>query len=1354
MKPYIHLTLFLFGFCLFGQSKKPNLHFRHYNVEHGLSSNRISSIIQDSLGFIWIGTNNGLNRFDGLKFKLYTSNDTLPHSLRSRVITSLLESQDKKIWVGTDRGIDWFDPEKDTFVHFDQTTEDGSELNASVIRIIQDKAGEFWFATRNQGLYRFSPQTQRLTVYKNTPADPASLSYNTIWDLFEDSRGFIWVGTSQGGLCRFSKETATFTIYRPDGKPGCLNDVAIHKIFEDSSGRIWIGTFNNGIALYNPKTETFTHFLNNVSGRKLVHIHDINEYAPGLLMISSDEGIVLFDTNTYHSFAYESALNDPQAISDNSVYTIFRDREEGFWIGTYYGGINYCSHYLQNFVHYQHSPYTNSLNGNVVSCFAEDGNGRIWIGTDEKGITQFDVKKQYFEPLPVDKRAPDAYFNVQALLYENNRLWIGTYTEGLQVLDLKTNRLDRFPFHKTDSTTIPSPNISALCKAGDGKIYIGTDHGACVYDPDKNNFEQIHSLDRNAITKIVQDGYGYIWFSTSRNGVFKLDTKIKQTIHYQTQSGKTSSLVDNDVITICLDKKKRLWFGTRGGGFCRYEYASETFIRYDDVPLPDKVINCIFSENDYLWLATNNCIVRFRPETKELFSFSRSRGLLCNEYTEDTGLQTADGSIYFGGVGGFDLFHPQHIVISLFNPPVVITQMRIFDQEITASTLGTPLKKNIEYASDPLKLSFDQSVIGFEFTVLSYIAPDENRIAYKLEGFDKQWYFTNGGQKQITYTSLPAGNYMLKVRNDTNHPDAKEIRLPITITPPFYKSATAFVLYSVFILLCFVLFIHYFFKRSEKAHQEKINRLRIEQEKEIYETKLTFFTNIAHEIRTPLSLITGPLEYITKAPDVPGRYGNYLHLIDTNCTRLLNLVNQLLDFRKIEKYAYEVKYTSFDLKTLTQNIVKPFLFMTEQNNISLQINYSGKRFHFVSDEEVLTKIINNLLTNALKYTQDSVTVAVHTEDSPDVRLVVSDNGPGISDVEKKKIFELFYQIKPAEYQDRKAGIGIGLHLTRMLVDLLDGQMRVEDNPDGKGVSFIVQLVLREASPDQPVREENETGFLASTPTPLERKTYLSASQIDASREHTIMVVDDHPDIRSFLCSFLSEHYFVMAASDAEEAFKMLENNIVHLIISDIMMPGIDGYAFCRKVKDDLKTSHIPVILLTAKTDLNSKIEGLETGADAYVEKPFSPEYLHVQIKNLLQQRRVLQEKFANSPLIAAHTVIHSKADEDFIEKVNACIHAHLNNPDFQVDRLAEALCMSRSTFFTKIKAITGMTPNDFIRVSRLKEAARLIKAGEYRVNEICFLTGFNSPSYFAKCFNKQFDMLPSEFIHRCKEKEV
>lgn len=1339
----ICLVVFFVAYLFTGYAR--NMHFRHYKIDDGLSSNRINCITQDSIGFMWFGTNNGLNRFDGYNFKVYTSKDGDETALRSRMVTAIIESTDRKLWIGTDAGVDIFDPVTGVFTRFDKKTITGESLEYHIVKILEDDDGEFWFATRNSGLFRYSPHKEVLTVYRNEPDNAYSLAYDNLWDLFEDSRGLIWLGCSQQGMCAFSKATGQFRRYQNTGEPGCLQENAVHKIFEDSFGRLWIGTFNEGIALFDRETETFTAFLNNRSDNQLRHLHDINEYSPGVLFISSDEGVTLFNTSNKETISYKSRVDDPYCLSDNSVYTLYCDYEGSFWMGTYNGGVNFCSPYLENFTHYQSSTGANSLKGNIISCFTESNEGLVWVGTEERGVFEFDPQKKIFKQILAGGHTPDTYYNIQSIGYDEPNLWIGTYTEGLKKLNMQTGESQVYYYYSaTDSTSICSNTVSAIMKSGTGEFYFGTDMGVSVYNPVNDKFRQL-DIGKVSVNKIVQDSYGMIWLSTSRDGVFSIEPKNGTITNYKNREGDDTSLVDNNVITMCVDNRGRLWFGTMGEGFCRFDYEQKNFVRYKETDLPDKVVNCIFSVQDDLWIVTNNHVVKFNPETGDLLTFSHSKGILCDQYTEDTGLKTANGMLYMGGVGGMDILDPQNIRVSSYVPAVVVTRMTLFDKDVTVFENHSPITKSIEYEKQII-LTYDQSMIGFELAALSFLSPDENKIEYTLQGFDKQWYTVTGKRRQVSYTGLPAGDYLLRVRGDGR--EDREITLSITITPPFYLSSMALFVYFLLAFFLLALLIVYLVRRSEKKHKRKINLLNTEKEKEIYEAKLEFFTNIAHEIRTPLSLITGPLEFITKAADIPDKYGNYLNIIERNCIRLLTLVNQLLDFRKVETKAFDIRYSKIDLKEFLETMLKRFSFSAEQNNIRIELKLKDIGSEFVTDEEILTKVFSNLLTNGIKYAESRIEVSVERKEK-ELCILLSDDGAGIPDTEKKKIFDLFYQSPRSETENKKMGIGIGLHLTKVLVELLEGELQVYDNPERKGVTFSLRLPVKTLEIKS--IDPQEYLMLSSSSVVDESEEMTTPAEARQKNEKTALIVDDNPDIRHFLLEFLQDKYFLILAADADEALKLLDNNIVHIIVSDVMMPGMDGFEFCERVKEDIKTSHIPVILLTAKTDMNSRLEGLETGADAYIEKPFSTEHLMIQMKNLLLQREKLQERYATNPLIAAKTVIHSKADEKFIGQTTKVILEHITNAEFQVDDLAECLYMGRSSFFTKIKAITGMSPNDFIRLVRLKEASRLILEGEYRVNEICFLVGFNSPSYFAKCFNKQFDMLPSDFIRKCRE---
>lgn len=620
-----------------------------------------------------------------------------------------------------------------------------------------------------------------------------------------------------------------------------------------------------------------------------------------------------------------------------------------------------------------------------------------------------------------------------------------------------------------------------------------------------------------------------------------------------------------------------------------------------------------------------------------------------------------------------------------------------------------------------------------------------------LEGLDSGWQFTKGINNHLSYANLPAGEYVLRIKGTNSDKiwSSNEIQLKIKVLPPFLQSQLAYFIYAIILLIILLLTVWYYIKRTEKRQKARMKRLNDEKEKELYNAKIDFFTNIAHEIRTPLSLIIGPLEYLMKTTSINNAYGEYLSIIEQNYKRLYALVTQLLDFRKVDSGAYKLSYDSYQVKDTITKVACIFELSTRQKKINIDISSIPERMTMVTDEEAFTKIISNLLSNALKYAKSTISVTAAENDS-EIIITVTDDGIGITDQEKTKIFDAFYQVKNNS-ELNKLGIGIGLHMTRSLIQLMNGNIEANDRKDGKsGAAISVHFPKQAAvSIAPPMKRVEDTIITEINTEEGEPETVLPDEPV--KKQYAVMVVDDNPEILDFLSKILSEEYFVISASSGEEALQILGKNNIDLIISDVMMEEMDGFELCEKIKTDINISHVPVILLTAKTDTESKIKGLESGADAYIEKPFSPFHLKAQLRNLLKKREKQQKTYASTPLSDLHSAVRNKLDEEFMNKCTDIILNNIEDSEFSVNTLAQELGMSRTSVFTKIKGIIGMTPNDFIKITRLKKACRMMVEGEYRVTEIGFLVGFSSSSYFAKCFQKQFGMLPTEFLKKAKE---
>ena len=855
--------------------------------------------------------------------------------------------------------------------------------------------------------------------------------------------------------------------------------------------------------------------------------------------------------------------------------------------------------------------------------------------------------------------------------------------------------------------------------------------GINLYNREEDNFIRVKDLESLTID-IDQDADGNIWFSTQGKGLFKYNPDKKTWKNY-VYSNTPGALVNDQVNCVLIDGNGNMWVGTMNG-LCKYDAGED---RFEAIPLdiPSRNICGIVEDQHVLWLTTTKGLVRYAPgESCQVFT--RSDGLQSEQFLPNAALKASDGKIYVGSVNGFNAFYPYQIKMNKVLPPVVITGLEIFNKEIRIGDKKLP--KALNWMAE-LDLSYKDHVFSLLYASLSYCTPEKNQYAYKLEGFDKDWNYV-GSQNKATYTNLPAGTYVFKVKATNNDGiwSNQEASLKITIHPPFYWSTASKILYFIWVCIALTFFIRFLLKRTEKKHTAEINQLNVSKEKEVHEAKIKFFTMIAHEIRTPVSLIIGPLEKIMKSSiPMPAVLRDDLNIIDRNSQRLLFLVNQLLDFRKVEQEGITMRYASQNIRQLLQAVCERFKPFITQHGAHLEVEYPDADFTAMVDSEAITKMISNLLTNASKYTKDKVVLSCIVQPEQHTFVVkVTDNGIGISKEDRKRIFKPFFQA-----MDNKPGTGIGLSIVKSIVESHNGCIEVESEIN-KGSSFIVTLPIEQVGAEV---QEGEAGVL----NPVIPEDILSETLpvMSSKNKPLMLIVDDNEEMLNFLSSSFSAQYSILTAEDGMEALEKLKEHEVTLIVSDWMMPRMDGVEFCKALRADRSISHIPFILLTAKTDTNSKIEGMDCGADAYIEKPFSVQYLEACIKNLLDLRNLLRQKFSKMPLVPLNSIANNSMDNKFLTRINEIIEQNFSNSELSVDFLAEELCISRSGLFAKIKTLANVTPNELIQIVRLKKAAALLSENKYRINEICYMVGFNNPSYFAKCFQKQFGIKPGEFVN-------
>ena len=1305
-----------------------------YNMDNGLANNRVNAITQDNNGFMWFGTDDGLCRFDGIKFKTYMLSDYISEN-ESNYITHLFIDSQNMMWIGTNNGITLFDYTKNEFKTLKNLVGDSLKITSPILDIIEDKNGNIWIGTDGQGIFKLNlTEKQKLTNFNYSRNN--NIQRKSIYTICEDSKNNIWFGTYSDGLYRYEKNIGKITHYRPNRMENSLSDNTIHKIYEDSHGNLWIGTFQNGMDKFDYETETFTNYKDNSKDNLLYHIHDITEFSPGHLLVASDNGVCYVTTDDMKIKSSDDPSIKFRFKPEKFIYDIFIDKEQGLWLGSYFSGIQFFSPYQSNFKYYQ----CGNKYGKVINCIIQDNKGGYYIGTDDDGIYYFDPVRKEVKPYRTGKDISTTYYCIHDMIRDGDMIYAATFERGLEVININTGNVTQYLNNPEDSTSIPSSKIFKLLKASDGRIYVGTADGLCYFKNSSKKFSKVGNL-KGIIQTIAEDNNGMIWAGSKTDGLMRYDVKNNTYKIYKHNESK-NSLTQNAVSALCLDNNKRLWIGLIGKGLCLYNPEHDNFTRFSDLELPNDIVSSIIAYGDNLWISTNKGITNFNPNKNIVKSYSKSSGLINEQFTTGASLITNEGEIMFGTANGFCVFQPQGLRENSYTAPLKLTNITI-------------MGNSVDNIVNKLSVSYDQSMIGIDFSVLSYTSPKDNSYQYMLEGLDKNWIKAKGENNHISYPTLPPGKYVLKIKGQNcDGIDCKnEIKLDIEVKPHFLKSNVAYSLYIIaFLCICF-LSIRYYIIKSHKKQKKNLMRLTREKEKELYNSKIEFFTNIAHEIRTPLSLIIGPLDHLMKTTDINDKYGDYLNIIEHNYKRLYTLVNQLLDFRKVDSGVLEFAYHKYNLKEIIKKTYTVFELSIKQKNLKIDISEIDDNFEIYTDEESFIKIMSNLISNAIKYAKKTIKLSAEKYNNSFI-VTVTDDGPGIEENEKKKIFEAFYQIK-RNNDSQTPGIGIGLHIANTVAQMMDGNITVDNRKDGvKGVCFTVTLPVVEIEEKEEKKNDTaESEYTRNENTEIIKDEKIENDVEETSSKKKIVIIDDNPDILDFLYKVLSSKYFIITAGSGEEGLALLESNKPDIVVSDVMMEGIDGFEVCKRIKSNINISHIPVILLTAKTDTESKVEGLEVGADAYIEKPFAASHLIAQIDNLLKKKEDYQRTFASNPLSEVHAVSQNKLDEEFIEQCTKIILENLDNTDFSINSLAQELNMSRTSVFTKIKGIIGMTPNDFIKVTKLKTAAKLLAEGKYRISEITYIVGFGSSSYFAKCFQKQFGILPTDFVKNLKGNE-
>ena len=1316
---YIVLFCFLLAQPFYGEKNHQNFYFRSLEVEDGLSQNMVYSILQDKQGFMWFGTQDGLNRYDGNNFKIYQRNHDIPNSIENNGIFSLAQDEDDIIWVGTIDGVYLYNPKFDKFEHFSAKTDDGVPVHGIVRDIEISVDGSVWMAVSDKGVFCFPPNGKLLFFPLN------SYGKIDIRRLEFDIDANLWIATHHQGLFKLEAGSGKIDRLLADNKNGNTpNDV--NDIYLYNTETLLLATANKGVQKLNLRNYTLEPLLEKGADGKPLFVRCIYKDRNDLFWFGTETGIYTYNTQTKQEILLQHHPNDPYSISDNAIHSIYEDREGGIWLGTFFGGVNYFSDLYARFEKYYPIKGENTISGKSISEFCEDDDGNIWIGTEDAGLNCFNTATRSFSHGFIPST------NVHALMYDNKQLWVGTFSDGLYRIDLSNNKTKRY-VHSSDSNSLNDNNVYSIYKDYSGTIWIGSLLGLHKYDKNHDYFIRVneHKINKQ-VNDILEDFRGVIWFATLGSGLFSYDKKNDKWNHYPNlTTGKT---MGNMITCLLEDSKHNLWVGTEGAGLFMYKQESDSFEDMYSINngLPNDVIYRLVEDiQDNLWGSTNKGLFKI-DVNNNISTYTHSNGLFGDQFNYKSGFRSKSGKIFFGGVKGFVAFSPDKLFENEILPSVVINSIQILNKEVVPDIKGSPLRHSITY-TDLIELPYNTPVFGLEFAALSYVFPQGNRYAYKLDSRDKDWIYTDRAHR-VAYSDLPPGNYIFRVKasNSDGRWTDDEASIRINILPPFYMTIWAYIFYIISIFAILYVIIRNSTKRIERKNRQALQDLESRKEKELYNAKIHFFTNVTHEIRTPLSLIKAPLDEVMKQVDESNANWENLSIIRRNANRLLKLVNELLDFRKVETKGLSLNFVTIDIIELIKETVSRFLPSAQIKGLTIRTVLPDNGFKVDVDGEIITKILSNLLNNALKYSQSIIDV-FFTVDKDRFRIIVENDGTPIPEKYAQKIFDPFFKI-----DDNISGSGLGLPFAKSLTELHNGKI-ILDEKNKEKTSFIVELPIRQKM----VIQLNEE-FIPETSEPKKENKNLKAFVKTRNRK-TILLVEDNKDFQKFVSGQLDADYNVLHAYEGRHALEILNVKNVDIVISDVMMPVMDGMELCKTIKENLNFSHIPVILLTAKTALQAKIEGLKIGADEYIEKPYSIDYLKVRIENLLENRKIIKESYKHSPELAYNTIVNSKADEDFLNKLVSVIHSQIEEVDLDVDKLAFAMNMSRASFYRKVKSISELTPNDFIRLVRLKKAAELLKEKEYKVNEIAFIVGFKSSSYFAKCFYKQFGVLPKDF---------
>lgn len=1371
------------------QAQYSNLKFENFDTSKGLSSSTCLDIFQDREGFVWLGTIDGLNKYNGYEFQIYRTIINNPYSISNNRINAITQDNKGNLWVGTDNGLNVFDKNTDKFykINLYQTkSADGTFREVINGLLFDKKTNSLWVASKN-GLIKLSLDNSndsdysklKLVQYKHNSKDKKSIDNNDVSSILKDVQGNIWIGTKSNNLHRYNYKTNNFTRFSIDFESNQYLNHLPKQFLIDKEGDFWIGNDLSHLFLYNRRQNKFKK-VSPVA--KSIPIFDLYQDKKGIIWVSTDgDGIYLLDKKKGLLEHLKQNSSDPFSLSNNQPSKVLEDNNGIFWIASYNAGVSKLAVAKASFGHYFYQPGSGTgLSAKIAQSVLQDSKKRIWIGTDGGGLNLFDEKTRTFKHFRAkagDANSLSSDKIVYLLEGINDVLWVCTWDGGLNKFYTNQGIAKSYKYNRNDPFSIGQNTVWCAEKDAKNRLWLGTSTaGLNLFDPVNEKFYQYknipgdaHSLISNFVFSLFIDSKNRLFVGTLQGLCVTSLNAVKTTIPKKINFSeiKIKNTQGNRINYITEDYKGNIWIGSDIG---LYELDSNLKLKnsYSSLNgLPNNLVVGIQEDNNHnLWISTKSGLSLLNPKKQTFKNFNLHDGLQGTEFQSKSIAKTWDGRIIVGGINGFNIFNPNNISLKSNIVTPVISEIRLFNKKIDAgdTSNGRILLDQSISAIKEINLRYDEGYISFGFVALHYQNPERVKYAYKMVGLDEN--FINADISRVAnYSNLEPGTYTFEVMAaiDGQWDQARKTAVEIKVQSPPWKTWWAYMLY----LLAFAFMLSYsIYFYTKKVREEK--------EQELDQMKLNFFINVSHEFRTPLTLILNPVDKILSSFNDPDEVKKSALIIQRSSRRLLHLVNQLLDLRKMDLGKNPLEISKMNIVKFSKDIFLLFEDLAKVKGIDFVFDAPKKQLYGMFDPDKIEKILTNLLSNALKFTDigGEVTLSIHEvmlekehiylrffkrkTVERNVEIRVADTGIGLKKEQLNEVFQRFFHADSS-----KSGTGIGLNFIKSLVELHQGEILVESEYQ-VGSTFIVRLPADLVVEKFQLGNLNESGNYVidkNSITSTEYEIAISNEEVDneevitqKSNRPVVLIVEDNKELRNHLKSELSYQFQVKEAANGFLGLKMIKKFYPDIVISDVMMPEMDGFEMCRQAKNDIETSHIPIILLTARSLEEDRIEGYDTGADEYLSKPFNINVLKARIKNLLEARKRAKERFASiGTILPSSEITTNSIDEAFLDKTTKIVMDNISDPDFSLEDIIKELGIGRSQFYRKISSITGQNPSNFIRTIRLKYASELLLTKKYSVKELTHMCGFNSSAYFTKTFKELFSMTPTQFVEQKEE---